>query len=251
MADKDTISVIQNAIDKKRNSSSNAINDARAEVFNNKVLGKYLTPENFDIVIGSPSRKLLSSKFGGGGGLEFWNASEAGLAGYSHPSFGKNISEIYDSHLLEDSNKLKGAVFRDALHILPGKDKYWNELRDSLIASTPIDFFEKWKESSGDKRPLDVFIRTTAADALVRGAFGEESEFGAAYRNEPTFTWNGKVYPSEPTIYSSKQRDILGKMYNYIMGSNTIDYSPSYNTAPKDNVRLQPLEQAAAFSKKF
>lgn len=163
----------------------------------------------------SPDRVAKNKQYGGNGLLEFWPSSEEGTPEFPAPSKGKNVIEVYSDDLKNNPDKLTSSAFRDALHVLPEKDAKWQQLRSELVKATPPEYFDKWRRNTGDKRNLQDFINKTGADGLIRGAFDEDSEFGAAFRKEPNYTYQGKQYKSEP-IYSDKQREILNKMRDYL-----------------------------------
>ena len=188
-------------------------------IYNHPVMGQYFTPSNFRVMAADEKRKELNRQVSGGGGLEWWPPEETGPPGYPHPSGGGvYISEIFDDELRSNPEALKDAVYRDALHGLPGKDKYWKILREDFrnnFDPNILEFLKKRHAKQGEHDSFDSWMDRSMTDAFLRGAFGDEGQLGASFRGEPEYEWKGQRGKSEQW-YSPKQREILDKMRKYL-----------------------------------
>ena len=187
----------------------------------NKVLDSVLTeypglqtvhsPEKTIAVFASPERlqaateasKSWSDK--GPGFLEYWPADETGPPGLPHPTRGgKNVLEIYSGEL-RDPEKLRPMIMGDLLHGMKN-DPEFAKLREEFS-----QHYSKKAQQLIEKRKGqgDFYSSDSTVDAFIRGGI-------VPYKG-------GNWIQKDETLYSPKQKEILGVIHRYLKTGKTTD----------------------------
>ena len=168
------------------------------------------------------SKRLQQLKAAGGQGriMETWFPDDSGADNFQHPTPGKFNFEFYDQKAYADPKVRNSAIFLDALHGMK-QDPEYAAMRNEFNQNwTPEEFDwikRKHSKEGNQGEDLSSYVDRTLIDAYLRGGLNpmdDQTLKGSSYPDEYAQMYRDPNNRS----YSNTQRQIIGKMQNYLKG---------------------------------
>lgn len=166
------------------------------------------------------SQRLQQLKAVGGQGrmMETWFPDDEGDSSFPHPAPGKFNFEFYDQNAYNDPEVRKSAIFLDALHGMK-QDPNYAAMRNEFNKNwnpQELDWIkQKYSTEANKGESLASYVDRTVIDAYLRGAMNPMSDQtlqSGKYKDEYAQMYRN---PNAQN-YSRTQKQIIGKMQNYL-----------------------------------